>query len=154
MDNIPYLVHLKNLFDVDENTTMELGGSDLTGMGDDGLHHAVYGADLTFRNVPLRQSNQRGWILQGEYLEKVSYNGSVYNHGDRTAGTPPSNTAWDRNGGAGFRVEEAFNSVSGYRGQSHGHLSFGPCPKGLGEHRLASFGIFGDEAGIRAGPKP
>ena len=31
-DNIPYLLHLKNLFDVDEDTTMELGASDLTGM--------------------------------------------------------------------------------------------------------------------------
>ncbi|HEY5038858.1 MAG TPA: hypothetical protein VIJ93_07290, partial [bacterium] len=78
-DNIPYLGHLKNLFDLDDNTTMELGGSALTGMGDDGLHHASYGVDLTFRNVPLRQSNQRGWILQGEYLKKVSYNDSVYN---------------------------------------------------------------------------
>jgi hypothetical protein len=78
-DNIPYLVHLKNLVDVDEDTTMELGASDLTGMGDDGLHHAVYGADLTFRNVPLRQSNQHGWILQGEYIKKVSYEDSIYN---------------------------------------------------------------------------
>src|SRR5579859_3749571 len=70
-DNIPYLGHLKNLFDLDENTTLELGGSALTGMGGDGLHHAVYGGDLTIRNVPLIRSNQGGWILQGEYLKKV-----------------------------------------------------------------------------------
>ena len=78
-DNIPYLGHLKNLFDVDDNTTLELGGSALTGMGDDGLHHAVYGGDLTIRNVPLVRSNQGGWILQGEYIKKVSYNNSFYN---------------------------------------------------------------------------
>ena len=56
----PYLFHLKNLIDMDDDTTMELGASDLTGMGDDGLHHAVYGADFTLRNVPLRRSNQAG----------------------------------------------------------------------------------------------
>lgn len=107
---IPYLIHLKNLFDVDENTTMELGASDLTGMGDDGFHHAVYGADLTFRNVPLRQSNQHGWILQGEYIKKTSYNDSVYNQ---------ESDGWyasfqDRLGQewwTGLRLEEVFNNT-------------------------------------------
>lgn len=111
LDNIPYLVHLKNLFDVEEDTTMELGASALTGMGDDGRHHAVYGADLTFRNVPLRQSNQRGWILEGEYLKKVSYNGN---------GSFPESDGWyasfqyrlGQEWWSGFRVEEAFHSVS------------------------------------------
>ncbi len=109
--SIPYLVHLKNLFDVDENTTMELGASDLTGMGDDGLHHAVYGADLTFRNVPLRRSNERGWILQGEYIKKVSYNDSVYNQeSDGWYGS--FQYRWGQEWWSGVRVEEAFNSVS------------------------------------------
>jgi hypothetical protein len=70
--NIPSLGHLKNLVDLTDNTTMEIGGSGLTGMGDDGLHHTAWGADLTFRNVPLRRSNQRGWILQGEYIGRGS----------------------------------------------------------------------------------
>jgi hypothetical protein len=78
-DNIPYLAHLKNMFDVDDNTTVEIGASSLIGMGDDGLHHAVYGADLTFRNVPLVRSNQNGWILQTEYLKKVSFENGIYN---------------------------------------------------------------------------
>lgn len=109
-DNIPYLAHLKNLFDVDEDTTMELGASDLTGMGNDGLHHAVYGADLTFRNVPLRQSNQRGWILQGEYIKKVSYNDSVYNQeSDGWYGS--FQYRLDQEWWSGVRVEECFNAV-------------------------------------------
>ncbi|HET9869500.1 MAG TPA: hypothetical protein VFR02_03245 [bacterium] len=81
LDNLPWLLHLKDLVDLDDDTTLELGGSALSGMGDDGLHHAVYGADLTVRNIPLRQSNQRGWILQGEYLRKVSFADGTYNQG-------------------------------------------------------------------------
>jgi hypothetical protein len=109
-DNIPYLVHLKNLVDVDEDTTMELGASDLTGMGDDGLHHAVYGADLTFRNVPLRQSNQRGWILQGEYIKKVSYSDDTYNQ--ETDGWYGSfQYRMDQEWWSGVRVEECYNAT-------------------------------------------
>lgn len=111
MGSIPYLAHLKNLFDVDEDTTMELGGSDLTGMGDDGLHHAVYGVDLTFRNIPLRQSNQRGWILQGEYIRKVSYNEASYN--EESDGWYASlQYRLGQEWWSGIRAEEAFNTVS------------------------------------------
>jgi hypothetical protein len=76
--NIPYLGHFKNLIDLTENTTMEFGASLLQGRGSDEHRHAAYGADLTFRNVPLRRSNQRGWILQGEYLEQGGYSGGRY----------------------------------------------------------------------------
>jgi hypothetical protein len=110
-DNIPYLAHLKNLFDVDDDTTLELGASDLTGMGDDGLHHAVYGADFTLRNVPLRKSNQAGWILQSEYLKKVSYTTGVYNQ--ETDGWYASfQNRLGQEWWAGVRVEEAFNAVA------------------------------------------
>ena len=111
MGSIPYLIHLKNLFDLDDNTTMELGGSDLSGMGDDGLHHAVYGLDLTFRNVPLRQSNQRGWILQGEYIKKVSYNDPVYNQ-EADGWYASFQYRWGQEWWSGIRVEEAFNTLS------------------------------------------
>jgi hypothetical protein len=76
--NMPYLGHWKNLFDLGSETTMEIGGSLLQGRGSDGYRHAAHGADLTFRNVPLRRSNQRGWILQGEYLERASYPDGIY----------------------------------------------------------------------------
>jgi len=106
----PYLFHLKNLIDVDDDTTMELGASDLTGMGDDGLHHAVYGADFTLRNVPLRRSNQAGWILQSEYIKKVSYADGTYNQ--ETDGWYASwQNRWAQEWWTGLRAEEAFNST-------------------------------------------
>jgi Putative beta-barrel porin-2, OmpL-like. bbp2 len=69
-DNVPYLGHFKNLFDLNDETTLDLGQSILQGRGIDGHRHSAYGADVTVRNVPLRRSNQRGWILQSEYLQK------------------------------------------------------------------------------------
>jgi hypothetical protein len=110
-DNIPYLAHLKNLFDVDDDTTLELGASDLTGYGNDGLHHAVYGGDLTIRNVPLRRSNQAGWILQGEYLKKVSYTTGIYNQ-ESDGWYASFQNRWGQEWWSGLRVEEAFNLVS------------------------------------------
>lgn len=71
-DNIPYLGHFKNLFDVNDETTLEIGQSFLHGEGADGNGHMAFGADLTVRNVPAKQSNRRGWILQSEYLQKGS----------------------------------------------------------------------------------
>ena len=77
-DNVPYLGHFKNLFDVNDATTLELGQSVLQARGVDGNRHAAYGADVTLRNVPARNSNRRGWILQGEYLQKGSAGGGAY----------------------------------------------------------------------------
>ena len=116
---VPCLAHLKNLWDVTESTTLELGASDLTGVGDDSLghalvtqHHAVYGADLTLRNVPLRQSNQRGWIVQGEFLEKVaSAPGGVYNH-EAHGWYAAGQYRWGQQWWSGARLEEAFRTVS------------------------------------------
>ena len=71
-DNIPLLGHFKNQFDVNDATTLEVGLSGLQGRGSDDFIHSAIGADVTFRNVPARSSNRRGWILQSEYLEKGS----------------------------------------------------------------------------------
>ncbi len=71
-DNVPFLGHFKNQLDLNDATTLELGQSILQGRGTDGNLHSAYGADATIRNVPPRNSNQRGWILQGEYIEKGS----------------------------------------------------------------------------------
>ena len=77
-DNIPLLGHLKSLIDVNDATTFELGVSTLQGRGSDGNVHAAYGGDVTFRNVPARNSNRHGWILQGEYLQKGARSGGSY----------------------------------------------------------------------------
>jgi hypothetical protein len=76
--NVPYLFHFKNQLDLNDATTAEIGLSTLQGDGSDGRQHGAYGADLTFRNVPLKHSNSRGWILQGEYLQKGSGAGGDY----------------------------------------------------------------------------
>jgi hypothetical protein len=77
-DNVPYLGHFKNQLDLNDATTLEVGLSALQGRGADGNRHAAYGADVTFRNVPAKNSNRRGWILQGEYLQKGSSGGGTY----------------------------------------------------------------------------
>jgi hypothetical protein len=77
-DNLPFLGHFKNQFDLGEATTLEVGQSILKGRGADGSHHGAFGADVTFRNVPPRSSNRHGWILQSEYLQKGSWAGGVY----------------------------------------------------------------------------
>jgi len=80
-DNIPLLGHFKNVFDVTDQTTLEVGQSILQGRGSDDLLHAAYGADVTFRNVPARNSNRHGWILMSEYLQRGSLG-----HGDYVRG--------------------------------------------------------------------
>jgi hypothetical protein len=77
-DNVPFLGHFKNQFDLNDATTLELGQSILQGRGTDGSRHAAYGADVTLRNVPARNSNRRGWILQGEYLQRGTSTGGTY----------------------------------------------------------------------------
>jgi hypothetical protein len=77
-DNLPFLGHYKNQFDIGEATTLELGQSILQGRGVDGHQHAAYGIDVTFRNVPPRNSNRHGWILQSEYLQKAVSRGSTF----------------------------------------------------------------------------
>jgi hypothetical protein len=69
-DNIPVLVHFKNQVDLNDATTLEIGVSGLQGRGTDDAIHGAYGADVTVRNVPARNSNRHGWILQSEYIQK------------------------------------------------------------------------------------
>jgi hypothetical protein len=77
-DNVPFLGHFKNEFDLNAATTLELGQSILQGRGADGNVHGAYGADVTFRNVPPKNSNGHGWILQAEYIQKASSAGGHY----------------------------------------------------------------------------
>ena len=77
-DNLPFLGHFKNLLDLNDATTMELGASILQGRGADDFLHSAVGADATIRNVPPRSSNRSGWILQGEYLEKGTRANGTY----------------------------------------------------------------------------
>ena len=77
-DNVPFLGHFKNQFDLNDATTLELGQSVIGGRGVDGNRHSAYGAEATIRNAPARSSNRHGWILQAEYLQKGSSGGGTY----------------------------------------------------------------------------
>jgi hypothetical protein len=77
-DNVPFLGHFKNQVNLNDATTLELGASFLQGRGGDGNLHSAAGGDVTVRNVPPRSSNRRGWILQGEYLQKGATAGGTY----------------------------------------------------------------------------
>jgi hypothetical protein len=110
-ENIPWLAHLKNQWDLDEDLTMELGESSLMGIGDDGLHHAAFGADLTFRQVPLRQSNQRGWTLGGEYIRRDSFGNGLYRP-EADGWNAFLQYRWSQSWWTGLRVEEAFHSLT------------------------------------------
>ena len=82
-DNVPYLGHFKNQFDLGGETTLELGQSFLQGRGSDGHRHSAWGADATIRNVPATSSNRHGWILQSEYIQKdLSAGGSTIREQD------------------------------------------------------------------------
>ena len=70
-DNLPFLGHLKNQLNLNDETTLEVGGSCLQGRGIDDRRHLAFGADVTVRNVPAKASNRRGWILQSEYIQKA-----------------------------------------------------------------------------------
>ncbi|MFQ5677656.1 MAG: hypothetical protein ACE5G1_17335, partial [bacterium] len=54
-NHLLYLAHLKNLFDLNDNTTMELGFTGLTGPNNsNGETTQIFGADLTFKWKPIR----------------------------------------------------------------------------------------------------
>src|SRR5262249_35121420 len=78
----------------------------------DGNRHAAYGADVTFRNVPAKNSNRRGWTLQGEYLQKGSSAGGAYTReqdgGDASFQDRLSQVWW-----MGIRGEQGRNSFTG-----------------------------------------
>ena len=112
-DNVPYLGHFKNEFDLNAATTLELGQSILQGRGADGNRHAAYGANVTFRNVPPRNSNRRGWILQSEYLQKGSSVGGTYGR-EQDGGYASFQYRLSQIWWMGIRGEQARNSFTDF----------------------------------------
>jgi len=112
-DNVPFLDHFKNQFDLNDATTLEIGQSYLQGRGSDGFVHSALGADVTFRNVPPKNSNRRGWILQGEYIQKGSTTGGSYHkeeHGGYASFQYRLSQVW----WAGIRGEQARDSFTDF----------------------------------------
>lgn len=111
-DNIPWLEHWKNQLDLNDETTLELGQSILAGRGSDGHRHAAYGADVTVRTVPARNTNRRGWILQGEYVQRASYAGGYHREAD--GGYASFQYRWSQVWWAGIRGEQARRSFADF----------------------------------------
>ena len=65
-----YLGHWKNFFDLNDETTLELGNSYIAGRNSDAGHRLsqAVGADLTIKWRPLRQSTEKGLVWQNEYI--------------------------------------------------------------------------------------
>ncbi len=66
-----YLAHLKNFFDINETSTLELGGSLATGPNDDGHgknRTTLEGIDLTYKWRPLKEGLYKSLTFQNEVL--------------------------------------------------------------------------------------
>lgn len=72
-DDFAYLIHSKNLWDLDEDTTLELGGSYVTGRNGttSGAEHSqsqAAGANLTVKWKPAQRLRYQTLVWQTEYL--------------------------------------------------------------------------------------
>ncbi len=128
-DNVPYLGHFKNELDLSESTTLELGQSILQGRGADGVLHSAYGADVTFRNVPPKTSNARGWILQGEYIQKGSSPGVGYVR-EQDGGYASFQYRLSQRWWMGFRGEQARRSFADFVVDDAGNPLAGTVTRG------------------------
>lgn len=114
--NVPVLGHLRNLLEAGEEATLEAGASALTGMGADGLHHSAFGADLTFKDVPLRATNRRALIVQAEYLRRESSGAvdpadpGVRMRRDADGWYGSVQVRWSQNWWTGLRAEDAVHA--------------------------------------------
>lgn len=67
--DLAYLGHWTNLWDVNDNTTLEWGGSYVLGKNEHGELSHLWGSDVTFKWRPARQIRDRGLIVQAEYMQ-------------------------------------------------------------------------------------
>mgnify|MGYP000355193651 CR=1 FL=1 len=81
-DDFAYLFHLKNLWDLDEDTTMELGGSFATGRngnaaapGSGNNRTNLVGGNFTVKWKPARRARYKTLIWQTEYLASFQETG-------------------------------------------------------------------------------
>ena len=79
-DNFLYLTHLKNFFDLNDNTTLEVGMMAATGPhSSDGDRTNFFGGDLTFKWKPLRRNTYRSfeWTNEFLYSSRDAFNGKT-----------------------------------------------------------------------------
>ena len=74
-DDFAYLIHTKNLWDLDEDTTLELGGSFITGRNMTGANAGMgssmtkaFGGNMTVKWKPARRQRYQTLVWQTEYI--------------------------------------------------------------------------------------
>ncbi len=75
-----YLGHLKNFFDLTENSTLEIGLSGITGKNDgEGHRTTIGGADVTYKWKPLRRNRYRSfeWTTEALISHRNSLHGTI-----------------------------------------------------------------------------
>jgi hypothetical protein len=100
---------------------MVVGAWGRLGLGADGRRRAALGGDLTLRWIPLRQSNQRGAILQGEYIQRLSYDDGGLSR-ECLGGYGSLQVRMAQDWWTGVRAEEATNASTDVLTDSSGIL--------------------------------
>ncbi|HEY6190941.1 MAG TPA: hypothetical protein VI215_01295 [Bacteroidota bacterium] len=71
-DKYLYLLHLKNFWDLSQNSTLELGVSGLTGPNDSSFSTTIGALDLTYKWKPLQFNTYQSFVWQSEaYFSKA-----------------------------------------------------------------------------------
>jgi hypothetical protein len=89
LSGLGYSARLRNYWDLNESTNLELSGSALTGVREEPIgvpvgpvsalntRQTTFGADLTFRWRPLQQGLYKSFILQSELMRQVTHANSA-----------------------------------------------------------------------------
>ena len=73
-DKYLYLVHLKNFWDLSQNSTLELGLTALAGPNDSSFSTTIGAVDLTYKWKPLQFNTYQSFVWQSEaYFSKARY---------------------------------------------------------------------------------
>jgi hypothetical protein len=73
-----YLGHLKNFFTIDDNTTLELGLSGISGPNDSARVTNIGAADLTYKWKPVQMNTYKSLTWQSEfYYSNAAYTGDL-----------------------------------------------------------------------------
>jgi len=94
LDGLAYSARLRNYWDINQATNLELSASGLTGKIEQPfdqfdlnnpvnaipVRQSVVGADFTFRWRPLQQGLYKSFILQGEYMRQLNGKGEIANY--------------------------------------------------------------------------
>jgi hypothetical protein len=140
LSGLGYSARLRNYWDLNESTNLELSGWGLTGLREEPIPVAVaninavnarqttYGLDLTFRWRPLQQGLYKSFILQSEWMRQFTKSASGFIPGSLCRNqcppvSPPIFVASDRtNYGGGYVFARYQITQRGFLGARYDRL--------------------------------